>query len=87
MDMDEVFPVLAGVVVGLAIHHITSTRLRILIVAASSLVFGAVASFVSGELAVSWVYLVIDAAQVFVAASLTAVLAAFWRRRPWRLRS
>jgi hypothetical protein len=61
MDMDEVFPVLAGVVVGLAIHHITSTRLRILIVAASS--------------------------QVFVAASLTAVLAAFWRRRAWRLRS
>jgi hypothetical protein len=85
--MNEVFPVLAGVVVGLAIYHVTSTRLRILMLAVSSLVFGTVASFVSGELAIDWVYLVIDAGQVLVAASLTALLAALWRRQARRLRS
>jgi hypothetical protein len=39
------------------------------------------------ELAVSVVYVVIDAAQVAIAAVLTTMLAAAWRRRALRLRS
>ena len=85
--MDEVFPVLAGVVVGLAIHHVTPTWLRVLLLALFSLGFGTAASFLSGELAISWAYILIDTGQVLVAASLTAVLVALWRRRAWRLRS
>jgi hypothetical protein len=82
--MDEVFPVLAGVVVGLAIHHVTTAWLRVLFLAVLSLGFGTAASWLSGELAISWAYILIDTGQVFVAASLTAVLAAAWRRRAWR---
>jgi len=85
--MEEFFPVLAGVVIGLATHHLASTRLRLLILAVCGLVFGATASYLSGELAISWVYIAIDAVQVLVAASLTAGLAALWRRRAWRFRS
>jgi hypothetical protein len=85
--MEEVFPVLAGVVVGLALHPLKSRVLRSLLVAVFSLGFGAVAAWVSGELAVSLVYVAIDAAQVTIAAVLTAMLVAAWRRRALRLRA
>ena len=39
------------------------------------------ASWISGELAVSWLYVLIDTAQVLVAALLVRA----WRRRSWRL--
>jgi len=85
--MEEVFPVLAGVVVGLAIHSIRSSTIRAVILAIAALGFGALASWISGELAVSVVYVAIDAAQVAVAAVLTAMLAVAWRRRALRVRS
>jgi hypothetical protein len=85
--MDEVFPVLAGVVLGLAIHAIGSKGVRAVLIAVFSLGFGAVASWISGELAISVVYVAIDAAQVTVAAVLTAVLAAAWRWRALRVRA
>jgi hypothetical protein len=78
--MDEVFPVLAGVALGLAFHHIGS-RLRIVLLAVLALAFGVVASWISGELAISWVYILIDTAQVLSAAVLTATLVMAWRRR------
>lgn len=81
--MDEVFPVLAGVVVGLAMHHISARWLRLLLLAVLSLCLGTAASWLSGELAISWTYILIDAGQVLVAAGMTAVLAAAWRRRVW----
>ena len=84
--MDEVFPVLAGVVLGLLTHAIASKRLRAILIAVGSVGFGAVASWISGELALSVVYVAIDAAQVAVAAVLTAVLAVAWRRRALRTR-
>ncbi len=82
--MDEVFPVLAGIVVGIAIHHITSRWFRVLLLTGFSLGLGTAASWLSGELAIDWAYILIDAGQVLVAAILTSVLAAAWRRRAWR---
>ena len=79
--MDEVFPVLAGVALGLEFHHITSSGLRIALLLVLSLAFGVVASWISGELTISWVYILIDAAQVLIAAVLTAALVVAWRRR------
>jgi hypothetical protein len=79
--MDEVFPVLAGIVVGMAIHRVHSMWLRGCLVAVLALLFGAIASWVSGELAISGIYVLIDAAQVGVAAVMTAVLVRVWRRR------
>jgi len=83
--MDEVFPVLAGIVVGMATERVHPTRLRALVVAVLALAFGAVASWLSGELAISSIYVLIDAAQVGAVGGMTAVLIAVWRRRQARL--
>jgi len=85
--MEEVFPVLAGVVVGLALHSLKSRVLRSILVLIAALGFGALAAWVSGELATSPVYIAIDAAQVAIAAILTAMLVTAWRRRALRTRS
>ena len=73
--MDEVFPVLAGVIVGLVIPTVVSSS------SALSIVLGAVASWISGELAISAAYVLIDIAQVLGAAMATMVLVGVWRRR------
>jgi hypothetical protein len=79
--MDEVFPVLAGIVVGMATHRVHPMWLRGCLVAVLALAFGAIASWVSGELAISRIYVLIDAAQVGAAGVMTAVLVGVWRRR------
>ena len=85
--MEEVFPVLAGIVVGLALHPLKSRALRGILVAVAGLGFGTLAAWVSGELAISPIYVAIDAAQVALAALGTTMLAAAWRRRQLRTRS
>ena len=80
--MDEGFPVLAGVVVGLVIPTVVSrSRLRWPVLVVLSVVLGSVATWVSGELAISAVYLLVDITQVLGAAIATAVLVSIWRRR------
>ena len=78
--MDEVFPVLAGIALGLA----TSTlRLKWLGAAAIGILgaaLGVVAAWISGELAVSQLYLLVDTAQVIVAAVLSRILVRLWLR-------
>jgi len=78
--MEEVFPVLCGIAVGLVLNYLPSI-LRAVAVVVLGIVFGWLAAWVSGELAISWVYALIDTAQVVGAAILTAVLVARWRRR------
>jgi len=79
--MEEVFPVLAGVVVGLVTSRVMQTWLRVIAVVLLGLAFGAIASWISGELAVSWVYVVIDTAQVIGVSVMITVLVRAWRRR------
>ena len=82
--MEEVFPVLAGVAVGLVAHLVGPIRLRAILIGVFGLAFGACASWISGELAISWVYLVIDPAQVLGASVLTTFLVSVWLRRQAR---
>jgi hypothetical protein len=79
--MDEVFPVLAGVVLGLATFTLRRMWLRVAVVGILGVGLGAAASWISGELAVSRFYVLVDAAQVIVAAFLTGVLVRYWLRR------
>jgi predicted transporter len=79
--MDEVFPVLAGVVLGLATFTLRRSWLRAAVIGILGVALGAVASWISGELAVSRLYVLVDAAQVIVAALLTGVLVRMWLRR------
>jgi len=78
--MEEIFPVGSGVVLGLVVAYLVSGRLRAWILAAGSVLIGATASWITGELAVSWLYLLVDIGQVLIAGALTWVLALRWRR-------
>jgi len=78
--MEEIFPVGAGVLLGLVIGWAVPGRFRGWLLAIGSLVIGALASWVSGELAVSWLYLLVDVGQVLLAGGLSWLLAVRWRR-------
>jgi hypothetical protein len=78
--MEEVFPVGSGVVLGLVVAYLVPGRLRGWVLAAGSLLVGWAAAWVTGELAVSWLYLLVDVGQVLVAGGLTWILALRWRR-------
>src|SRR5262249_6781737 len=78
--MEEIFPVGAGVLLGLVIGWGIPARLRGWLLAIGSLVIGALASWISGELAVSWLYVLIDVGQVLLAGALSWVLVLRWRR-------
>ena len=78
--MEEVIPVGSGVVLGLVVTYLVSGRLRGWMLAVGSVLIGATASWITGELAVSWLYLVPDSGQVLVAGALTWILAARWQR-------
>ena len=79
--MDEVLPVLAGVVIGLATYAVRPAWSRASVIGASGIVVGVTAAWVSGELAVSWVYILADTGQAIAAAVMTGILATIWRRR------
>lgn len=86
--MNEIFPVLAGALIGLVIAYLTTLRRRIVLLVVLSVVFGAFASSISGELKQSWAYILVDSTQVAIAGALIWILAARWRRHTVsRLRS
>ena len=83
--MDEVFPVLAGVVIGLATHGVRHAWLRASTICAVGIVLGVTAAWISGELAVSWTYVLVDIGQVVATSLMTGIVARVWRRRRARL--
>ncbi|MCS7051078.1 MAG: hypothetical protein NZL87_05645 [Thermomicrobium sp.] len=72
--MGELLPISAGVVVGLLCWRIASPRLRTAVLVILSVVFGALASFLTGELALTWGFLLIDIPLVFLVAVGTSLL-------------
>ena len=80
--MHEFFPLVAGIVIALAISSSEiGLRVKTVALVVLSVVTGALASWVSGELWESWAYLAFDVAQVLLVAGMTTVLIAAWRRR------
>jgi len=80
--MDEVFPVVSGVVLGIVVAGIRPS-LRLWIGIPVSIVLGLAATVLSGEFEVGWEYLLIDIPLVAVSAGLSFTLArmAFLRMR------
>ncbi|WP_448575416.1 hypothetical protein [Thermomicrobium sp.] len=72
--MGEILPISAGILVGLICWRIASVRLRTAALVVLSVLFGALASLVNGELALSWGFLLIDIPLVFLVAVGTSVL-------------
>lgn len=85
--MEELFPVLAGVLVGLILGLVQpSMRLRIGIPLA--ILLGVTATVISGEFRIGWEYLLIDIPLVALAATGTLIatrkLTATWLQRRGR---
>jgi len=80
--MDELFPVVSGVVLGIVVAGIRPS-LRLWIGIPVSIVLGLAATVLSGEFEVGWEYLLIDMPLVAVSAGLSFTLArmAFLRMR------
>jgi len=79
--MSELFPILAGVAIGLVVQRIANLRWRALALFALSVLAGVTASFISGELFISWDFLFFDIPLVFAAAVATTLAISWWRRR------
>ena len=72
--MGEILPISAGILVGLICWRIASVRLRTAALVVLSVLFGALASLLNGELALSWGFLLIDIPLVFLVAVGTSLL-------------
>ena len=72
--MDEVFPLLAGLLVGVLAARLLAPRQRVIAIVLASLAIGLLAALVSGELAVSWAFVVFDVGQVLLAALIGMVV-------------
>ena len=79
--MSELFPVLAGVCIGFVMQWIASQRLRIVALCVLSILAGFTASFISGELFVSWDFLFVDIPLVLIAALATTFVLNWQRSR------
>jgi hypothetical protein len=75
--MNEMFPITAGMVVGVLLRGATPSRRRFL-VAALGFAFGLLASLLSGELRMGWGFVIVDTLLVvIVAESVAAALRHF----------
>ena len=79
--MQEIVPVVAGVAIAFLTQHFgAGPRSKVVVLLVCSAVVGAVVSFFSGELFVSWTFLAIDVALTSLAAGVTMALLASRRR-------
>lgn len=69
--MHEIFPVVAGALVGIIAMRIASLQIRTIVIAVLSVAFGVAASAVSGELALSWEFVLVDIPLVAISALAT----------------
>lgn len=58
--VSEIFPAIAGVLTGVVCSSISRGRLRMAAWAALTIVFGALATYLSGEYRESWGFVVLD---------------------------
>jgi len=78
--MNEIFPVSVGVLVGLVCSRVRSVRGRIVIITLLSIVFGYLATVISGESKISWAFLYADIPLV-AGSAVGALLAVLWYRK------
>lgn len=79
--MNELFPLLAGVCIGFIVQRIVSIHMRNLALFALSMLAGFTASYISGELFVSWDFLLFDIPLVFLGAIATSLVLTWQQSR------
>jgi hypothetical protein len=78
--MYELLPLLSGIGLALIVQRISDFHSKVFVLGACSVAVGMIASFISGELYVSGMYLLIDTALVLLAAGVTMALLFLVRR-------
>jgi hypothetical protein len=81
----EILAIVAGVVIGLIAARLSSTPLKIAAIITGSVAVGVIVSSVSGELSISWGFLVFDIGQVLIAAAVAVVLSSLWQHQRSRV--
>ena len=79
--MHEFFPIVAGIMTALLVQPLPTTKLRLVVLVLLSTVFGTIATVISGEISLSFIFLAIDTALVLLAAGVTTLLIAWLRRQ------
>jgi hypothetical protein len=78
--VNEIFPILAGLIVGGVLGFLRPTT-RLAVGAAAAIVLGVLATVVSGEYLISWEYLLIDVPLVALSSVASLVAGRALRRR------
>lgn len=84
-EFREVLPIAGGLMIGLLSARMSNSWLRSVIVTVLAIAVGFAAAYISGELAISWGYLVFDIAQVAIGIVVAYVVFALWQKR-WQTR-
>jgi hypothetical protein len=84
--VNEVFPIMAGALVGVIAMQIMSVRLRMLAIAVLGVLFGVAASAISGELAIGWEFILVDIPLVIASAVVTVLAVNAVRYGEFRIR-
>ena len=79
--MREVFPILAGIAVGLVTRGAGRLWVRTVFIAVLGVGFGALASWVSAHPTAGWTYVALESTQVIGVAIMTAIVVTVWQRR------
>lgn len=79
--MNEIFPVVAGMLLGFAALRIDSVGLRVFVLAVTSVLLGVVATIISGEALISWAFVLIDIPLVLASAVAVIIATYAWHRR------
>jgi hypothetical protein len=77
--MDELFPVVAGLVVGVVLT-VVAPRLRFAVGAAAAVVLGTAATVLSGEYRIGWEFLLVDIPLVAASSALSLLVSRRVRR-------
>jgi hypothetical protein len=83
--MEEFFPIISGLIVGLILGLI-APRLRFWVGALLAVAFGVLATIVSGEFHISWGFLLIDIPLVAISAVCGLLLMRRLRLGAWNIR-
>ena len=73
--MHEIFPIAAGVLLGLVLLRISNPRLKTVLFIVGSVVFGVIATTISGEFRITWEFVLIDIPEVMLSAAAVVLLA------------
>jgi peptidoglycan/LPS O-acetylase OafA/YrhL len=79
--MHELIPFAIGVIIGLVVQQIASPRRRTAALVALCLFGGVLASYINGELSISWFFITFDVLLVWGGALGVMILSALWQRR------